>query len=298
VCFNSKAQSVSFCLSKSGTNAVVTVIPSTAINATLIDNISFIISAPAGGTVGASSGTVSQTITGNPSTYACQPCGTVTWAASTPQTVATIPITGDGTFSISSAYIEILGANRTGTTTCSSFLPLSLTTFQAAPLPTAITLDWGSTNELNFSGFEVERSMDGKSFEKIAWVAAKGGVSVAEYKHLDQTAQRGMTYYYRLKMVDNDGIFKYSPVRTARLGEGTINAFPNPSGGQYTIALERTRSAEGTVTVTDVMGKTVKMERRTLDAALTLDLNALPDGVYHVKIDDGAAAQTVRVVKQ
>jgi hypothetical protein len=185
-----------------------------------------------------------------------------------------------------------------GTCSNSGSLPISLTTFQAAPLPSAIALDWGSTNELNFSGFEVERSMDGKSFEKIAWVAAKGGVSVAEYKHLDQTAQRGMTYYYRLKMVDNDGIFKYSPVRTARLGEGTINAFPNPSGGQYTIALERTRSAEGTVTVTDVMGKTVKMERRTLDAALTLDLNALPDGVYHVKIDDGAAAQTVRVVKQ
>jgi Secretion system C-terminal sorting domain len=244
--------------------------------------------------------------TGNPVT----PVGTVNFTI-TFMVKSSVPNgSGNTTFSIAPiAIYECTSATGCGTTnrittpgTCITSgiasLPLSLTTFQAAPIPTAIALNWESTNELNFSGFEIERGMDGKEFQKIAWVTSKGGVSVAEYKHLDQTAQRGTTYYYRLKMIDNDGIFKYSPVRAARLGEGTIQAFPNPSSGQYTIALERTRTSEGTVSVIDVVGRVVKMEQRTLDNSLSLDLNALPNGIYHVKIEDGTASQMVRVVKQ
>jgi Secretion system C-terminal sorting domain len=292
--FHLKSQTnLAFCIESGGSNIInIKVTPNASYTGSL-ENIQITVTPPAGGTNGA---ILSGFTTKASNTYGCVPCGNVTWTSGTAYIVGSFSVTGNGAYTLSSVYGELLGAT-TSSTICTTALPLSLTTFQAAPAPSAIALDWGSTNELNFSGFEIERGMDGKDFQKIAWVAAKGGVSVAEYKHLDQTAQRGTTYYYRLKMIDNDGIFKYSPVRTARLGEGTIQAFPNPSSGQYTIALDRTQSTEGTISVIDIMGRMVKTERRTLDNTLSLDLNSLPNGVYHVKVDDGAAAQMVRVVK-
>lgn len=78
-----------------------------------------------------------------------------------------------------------------------------------------VALNWATASEINNDRFEIERSADGSSFEKIGTVNGNGNsVQTIEYSFKDTTVQRGV-YYYRLKQVDFDGRFEYSNISAA-----------------------------------------------------------------------------------
>ncbi|GAB3649905.1 hypothetical protein GCM10027594_25200 [Hymenobacter agri] len=155
-------------------------------------------------------------------------------------------------------------------------LPVELAAFTAAPLGHAVLLKWSTASEKNSARFEVERSLDGTSFDRIGTVAA-GGTSTTprEYTLTDaQLPADRTTLYYRLLQVDLDGSFRYSPVRSVRLSEAAegLALFPNPTTAHATL----TGTQPGTlVQVFDALGRLVVSA--TADAAGTAVL-ALPAG--------------------
>lgn len=71
-------------------------------------------------------------------------------------------------------------------------------------------LTWGTATELNNDRFEIERSNDGITFEKIAIVKGAGNsLQVLKYNYSDTNPGLGINYY-RLKQVDYDSQFKYT----------------------------------------------------------------------------------------
>jgi len=98
-------------------------------------------------------------------------------------------------------------------------LPIDLLSFSADPKDDYIALNWESMDEFNFSHFEVERSVDAISFNKINRVVAKKGNSINEYKMKDKDVKKRQIYYYRLKIVDTDNSYEYSQIRTALMGK-------------------------------------------------------------------------------
>ena len=119
-----------------------------------------------------------------------------------------------------------------GQTLGASPLPVTLTSFRAtASGPCAVRLDWATASEVQSDRFEVERSADGRAFEKITAVASRNHPSGSTYAYTDQQPGEG-TNYYRLRIVDLDRTSTYSPVATLTVAcgaAGTVRLVPNPA---------------------------------------------------------------------
>ena len=156
-------------------------------------------------------------------------------------------------------------------------------------------LAWATASERNSNRFEVERSRDGRTFERIGQVAAAGSsTSPHRYDFLD-TKYSGETdlLYYRLRQVDLGGTTAYSPMRTVRDGgPAALALFPNPA---HSGAATLTGTEPGTlVRVFDALGRQVLAA--TADAGGTAAL-ALPaghaTGVYVVRVGSKALCLVV-----
>ena len=174
-------------------------------------------------------------------------------------------------------------------------LPVELTQFTAtATGPAAVRLAWATASELNSQSFEVERRTDGQFFGTVGTVAAAGSSSAARsYEFQDAKLTAGATLlYYRLKQVDRDGTFSYSPVRAVTLkAAGGLALFPNPATTGATL----TGAVPGAaVTVFDAVGRAVLTATADATGTARLVLPAgLPVGVYVVRTDTNALRLTV-----
>lgn len=169
-------------------------------------------------------------------------------------------------------------------------LPLELVNFEASPGKDMINLRWQTAKEENFSGFELERSRDGLKFEKIAFLGGRGNVKGAFYQFEDRSVNKGLNYYYRLKMLDKDGKYEYSGIRSAIIPTSNINVviYPNPSNGNVNLDFVLEESAPTIIDVYDMNGRNVL--RREFDAhkdrnMVSLDLLDQTSGVYSIQIN-------------
>lgn len=148
-----------------------------------------------------------------------------------------------------------------GTTAISCLdFPVELVSFEATPLKEEIRLDWQSASEINFWGYELERSEDGKSFSKITWLDGQGGNFSKDYQFSDTNVRKGIVYYYRLKMVNQDGSSEFSPIRTAQLSAsplGNLRIAPNPAIRFFTVSFEVENAGTATLELFGEQGQTV-----------------------------------------
>lgn len=100
-----------------------------------------------------------------------------------------------------------------------------------------VKLGWTTLTEVNTDHFDVERSADGRTFEKIGQVAATGNSSTRRnYSYDDKKVTASITYY-RIKEIDKDGKFAYSNtivIRTSQVLAG-YKIYPNPVSDHFTI---------------------------------------------------------------
>ena len=169
-------------------------------------------------------------------------------------------------------------------------------------------LTWTTASEKNNAGFNVERSIDGKTFEAIGFVKGAGNSNrTLRYAYTDANVFRitGATkVYYRLQQVDRDGQVEYSNVVTISTGEASgfeVSAYPVPFQKDVVIRITSTEQQNGTLTVTDIQGRTIATESVELnngETEVTLSsLNSLQAGVYFVKVTQNNHTQVVRVIK-
>ena len=176
-------------------------------------------------------------------------------------------------------------------------LPVELTQFTAtADGLAAVRVAWTTATEKNSQAFDIERSIDGRNFRLVGTLAAAGSSSSARrYGFLDARLPAGVALlYYRLRQVDADGRFSYSPVRSVALSgkaEAGLVLFPNPSHGVATL----TGTQPGTVvTVFDALGRLVTSAPANANGTAALVLPAgLPTGVYVVRAGSQALRLTV-----
>ncbi len=209
--------------------------------------------------------------------------------------VATGALVAPATYSVDSTATD--GQLRITALTAAAPLPVQLTSFTATAQIGAVALAWHTASEVNSDRFEVERSTDGTTFGKLTAVAAQGTTAASHaYAYLDTRLPAGATtLYYRLRQVDLDGTFSYSPVRSVRIAEVNISVglsvFPNPTQGAATLT---GAPAEVPVQVFDALGRAVFATTTAADGTARLDLPAgLPGGVYIVRAGSQATRLTV-----
>jgi hypothetical protein len=184
-------------------------------------------------------------------------------------------------------------------------LPVVLSSFEATWAAGAPALTWTTASETNNHYFAVERSLDGVAFATVGQRAGAGTATAAHHYQFADAAGAALgaaTLYYRLRQVDMDGTATYSPVRTVAVpaAAGTFGAvvFPNPWVEVPTVQLVGQGTGALTLTLCDVLGKTLFTQAAAPVGAQQLALSAaagLPAGVYFLRISQGTARQVVKL---
>ena len=89
-------------------------------------------------------------------------------------------------------------------------LPVTLVSFTGKNNGGGNMLSWTVANEKGIDYYGLERSTDGQNFSGVSSVVASGKSGYSFSDNLNLTGYS--FYYYRLKIVDKDGNFKYSSV--------------------------------------------------------------------------------------
>jgi len=174
-------------------------------------------------------------------------------------------------------------------------LPVELTQFNGRPNGCLVDLQWHTESEENFSHFELERSDNGRDFEKIADVQGTGGAGIPySYNYLDKTAE--VQNYYRLKMIDLDGTSDLSSVIAVKTDCENMEAFtlyPNPGtvgDGLLNLRFNST-SSKAHIQIADMYGRVVRRlvieTEVNQENTLQMDVADLIEGSYYLQLIDG-----------
>ncbi|HQY19182.1 MAG TPA: T9SS type A sorting domain-containing protein [Ferruginibacter sp.] len=179
-------------------------------------------------------------------------------------------------------------------------LPVTLLSFTGEQQGKTILLKWQTSQEINTSHFELERSADANSFMVIKTVIAAGTSSLAKnYLSVDEFPLSGNNFY-RLKMVDADGKYTYSNIVLLKLlsNDVMLSVFPNPAANKLNIAIRNiTNIAQIQVQVFDNAGKLIAQQSVYNNNGITLDVSKFASGVYLLKIIYSGKEETIRFVK-
>jgi len=112
-------------------------------------------------------------------------------------------------------------------------LPVELTTFTAEIENTKVKLQWQTATEINNYGFQIERKVNAGAWDSIGFMPGAGNSNVYKnYAYSDDNLSSKGVYSYRLKQLDHDGSFSYSPtveVDYIGLTDFTLEQnYPNP----------------------------------------------------------------------
>ena len=177
-------------------------------------------------------------------------------------------------------------------------LPVELTAFTATLRNAKVSLAWSTASEKNSKGFEVQRSQNGKTFATLQFVAGQGSTSSATNYAAVDAQPLGGTSYYRLKQVDYDGTFAYSPVAVITNGgaiTSEVSLYPNPAQDVVTVSLGQLPAAGARVTVADMMGRLVLSDK--LGANGELSIAQLQAGTYIVTVETGGQKISRKLAK-
>lgn len=192
----------------------------------------------------------------------------------------------------------IIDGIRVGLTWNESVLPVTLKSISASLINNQPIVNWETSNETNFDYFGVEKSLDAKNFAEIAKVASVKASNGSAYQYAD-IAKTLTTQFYRLKMVDNDGTFKYSSVVAVNAKPSiSLALYPNPVTN--TIILSHPKAIAGAaVKVTSIDGKVLTSQSVQTGATQTsIDATRLVKGNYVVSFINDGVASTTQLVKQ
>jgi hypothetical protein len=164
-------------------------------------------------------------------------------------------------------------------------LPVHLISFSAQPVEKArVLLSWQTASEHNNDYFQVEHSLDAKTFAAVGRVTGGGTVNgqKSEYTFLHEPSVPVGNHYYRLKQVDFDRSFAYSATRSANLGDPVTLVYPNPATDKINIEIADWNVAEG-IDLFDASGKKV-YQTNDKKPLLNIDSRFFPAGIYLLKI--------------
>jgi hypothetical protein len=173
-------------------------------------------------------------------------------------------------------------------------LPVKLLGFTAEKTGERVLLRWQVTNEENNDRYEVEYSLDGTRFNKIGTVKSASGLS-NNYQLQHSSPDISRANYYRLKQIDADGKFSYSPVRMVKFGKNLLTITPNPA-----INFVKIYSSQSPVNINifDQGGRKVASQVLT-NGMLQINISRFAKGAYTVVAEDkGERIETKRIVKQ
>ncbi|HYK76623.1 MAG TPA: T9SS type A sorting domain-containing protein, partial [Daejeonella sp.] len=169
-------------------------------------------------------------------------------------------------------------------------------TLKAKKTGNGVQLSFIPKGEKNNSPFEIERSADGKAFEKIAQVLSKSQIGL-EYSYVDKNPLKGMSYY-RLKQKGSADTWIYSNVFSLDWGltaisqntGSTLNIYPNPAVNEIRVNFHSS-DRDLIMSVYNMSGKKMKEIAFKRQAELKGNISELSQGIYFIELSDATSKQ-------
>lgn len=196
----------------------------------------------------------------------------------------------------------LVGTHGNGMFTTDIILPVKWGNFVGNLVNGKVELQWETLLETQNKGFDVEKSVDGFSFEKIGYVAAnRQSVSNNKYQFTDN-AKLMRAQYYRIRQIDYDGRSSYSKIVKIMLKELplSLTSMVNPISTNLIFTLNDVPTNPLMVSITDVSGKTLFTQTIKQGQGNVYRFNTanLPNGTYFVQIQSGAFKETRKIIKR
>jgi len=199
------------------------------------------------------------------------------------------------------------GSSNAGIIAASSGpLPIELLEFKATSKTSRVLLEWSTASETNNNYFSIERSSNGIDYTAITKVKGAGTTrSYNNYSVYDTEPLDGISYY-RLKQVDYDNAFKYSPIVSLDfIGSLNFSFFPNPIKSDEELSFMLTKNngiKEFNVSISDLSGIEIYTENiltgsESKSTFILKNLN-LHAGIYLLKLQSGNSSQIKKLVVQ
>lgn len=191
-------------------------------------------------------------------------------------------------------------------------VPVELVSFTAQETGEGVALHWTTASEQNNHGFIIQKQSGGAPFRDIGFVAGAGTTSTSHgYTFIDRTITASHTSY-RLKQIDLDGSFAFSPIVTVKHSRAAdvyaLSVYPSP------VSITRDRwinvsgnvAAPGPVTVRliDALGRIVAEHRQEIGSEknfvvrfdLQTEQHRFASGIYLLSTSPTAQNQVQRIL--
>lgn len=171
-------------------------------------------------------------------------------------------------------------------------LPIMLSSFEARTLRNnSVLLTWVGEEEPNFPGYDVERSADGRGWEKLADQSGSGYAGRYNYQYEDTKPLTGKSWY-RIKLRLPGSGEKYSTVKWVFLhkdAENPLLLLPNPVRDQLNIHFQSpSTTTDSRWQLLSLSGQSLMQFRQSLiqgSNSFSFPLPAqLPSGIYLLRV--------------
>ena len=189
-------------------------------------------------------------------------------------------------------------------------LPVELVSFDAMLDGHTVLLRWKTASETNNAGFEIQgiSRSDQTEWEVLGFIEGAGTtVDPQRYSYRVDQLLAGQ-HRFRLKQVDFDGTFEYSPEVEVAVGLPTAfhlsKAYPNPFNPETQFSVSVAQAQQVETAVYDVVGRRVAtlfdgfMDAQTT-RSMVFEAGGLPSGLYLIRIvgERFVTTQVVTLVK-
>lgn len=211
-------------------------------------------------------------------------------------------------------YLDDVSHNSAGP------LPVELDRLHAFNNKLNVHVQWSTATETNNYGFDVERALTSLSnqtvgtgsalsgkWQKIGFVEGAGTTSSPRsYSFVDQVSHPG-TYRYRLRQIDRDGQYRYSPEMVVTISGypeeySLLQNFPNPFNPITTIQFtvpDGARNERVQVKLYDALGREVAVLADGIRSpgvySVQFDGSSLASGVYFYTLRAGSFSATKKM---
>jgi len=184
-----------------------------------------------------------------------------------------------------------------------TYLPVEWISFEvkASDVGNDALLDWIVTFEEESEYFEIERSVgNATDFRVIAWIPDDRENADEQYfQYLDKNIPINLPVYYRVKQIDRDGAFSYSPIRLVTIADETrLSLHPNPVGNRLYVSNNSSAllRQEAVYMVRDLSGRIVSSGVLN-DMTTEIETTEWIPGLYLMEVQDGQNLHVFKIVK-
>ncbi len=189
--------------------------------------------------------------------------------------------------------------------TPSGVSPVQSITFNASLQKTNALLSWQTTNDVNTSYFNIQRSLDGVNFTTIAKQDARGDI-VQQYPYTDAnvTALLHEKIFYRLQSMHKDSSSAYSNIAELNINNSngiTFFIYPNPVKDKLHININCRKNETFSIRIVDMNGRQVYTEKITSLANNFnhyINVGKLAMGIYTIQLLNGKGVSKTSFVKE